>query len=969
MIRVIFSRISGHIVESEPMTYSLRITTVVLGLIAGYTLPMPIAFSAPINALVSPAGAVHLEQHGKRIGTLIPGLFESEWKSATMNDATKRPGSVPGKRRNHIVAPSGIEVDVELRFSNEANGLKLEYRLTPRESIVLNSLHVTLELPANEWKEGRYRANEQPGVLPTQLKNTVLHSSALQELSLTRASGNSIKLQLLSAANVLLQDDRQWGQTFSVRIGSQASEAERWEAGKTFAISFMVSSNDGLLVEEDSPTTIVEDDTWLPIEPSLDVEPGSALDFSQVLDNHAPAGKHGRVIVNADGKFAFSKSPQKPARFYGINLCFSSQFLEAELADRLADRLWRSGYNALRIHHYEGELVDRSDPKHLKLIPEKLKQLDYLFAALKNRGIYVTTDLFVSRPVTKAVIYPGESGDMAMDDYKMAVPVNERAYQDYKSFARLLLEHVNPYTKVRYADEPALAWLSLINENCPGNFVANLQGPLRNDWQRAWNRWLSTRFPDRSSLSAVVGDLPQGQDPFQGSVPLQNVYEHSKIATLFNVFLAETELNFFKRTREFLREELNCRALLTDMNAWTNPVQMQAVRSSFDYVDDHFYVDHPEFLEKPWALPSSCPNTSPLAEGAPGGRNCAFTRLFGKPFTITEYNYSSPGRYRGVGGILTGTLGGIQDWDGIWRFAYAHSRENVLRPAALNYFDVSADPLNQAAERASLCLFLRSDIQPATHFVSLDSSAKHLLDSPSTSRDKTPEWHAIAWLTRVGWRIDHPGVGNNNSISLSLGTTSREPFDEKIGVEIVKHGQANQWLTPSNVTSFSQNRLQSETGEVTIDATANQLVLDTERTAGGFAPSGGILRTRAATIEIKETDATVWISSLDRLPIAHSKRLLITHLTDVQNTNTRYGDRARRVLQDWGHLPHLMQHGRAQMKLRIDNAAEAKVYGLTTSGHRRSQIKTTLEGGLLNIPLSVRDGKDARMLYELVIKK
>ena len=33
-------------------------------------------------------------------------------------------------------------------------------------------------------------------------------------------------------------------------------------------------------------------------------------------------------------------------------------------------------------------------------------------------------------------------------------------------------------------------------------------------------------------------------------------------------------------------------------------VQLQAVRTEFDYVDDHFYVDHPRFLERSWSLPS-----------------------------------------------------------------------------------------------------------------------------------------------------------------------------------------------------------------------------------------------------------------------------------------------------------------------------------------------------------------------------
>ena len=37
----------------------------------------------------------------------------------------------------------------------------------------------------------------------------------------------------------------------------------------------------------------------------------------------------------------------------------------------------------------------------------------------------------------------------------------------------------------------------------------------------------------------------------------------------------------------------------------------------------------------------------------------------------------------------------------------------------MGYFDVASDPLSQAGERASLCLFLRGDLRPAQHKVTL----------------------------------------------------------------------------------------------------------------------------------------------------------------------------------------------------------------------------------------------------------
>ena len=925
------------------------------------------AAAPQISGIVSPAGAIRIERDGHEIATLIPGLFESGWRYAAMGAAKAGQVFTGGVHRGKITAPGGTAVDVELRLSPQHGRVGLEYRLTPQANIELNSLHVSLGLPARDWAGGSFTADKHSGPLPAQFGKTILYSTSMKSLQLVGDDGAALTLGFAEPTQVLVQDDRQWGQSFSVRVGPQLN-GKTWAAGKSLKLAFSLTSVGGLALEEDRPVTVKAGPTWLPLDVTLDIEPDSALDFSKVIPRHTPAGKFGRVIVNSAGKFAFSDRPDEAVRFYGVNLCFSAHYLDHDVADQLAERLYRLGYNALRIHHYERDLVDRSSADQIRFLPERLDQFDYLFAALKQRGIYVTTDLFVSRSVPQARIYPGTDGAIEMNDYKMAVHVNERAYADYLAFSQALLDHVNPYTKMRYADDPTLSWLSLVNEDNPGNFIGRLKGPLRNDVQNAWNRWLAARFHDRSALESALGNLPDDQDPAKGNVPLQNVRATSPAAVQFNVFLAEVEQDFFDRTRQFLRNELHCDALLTDMNAWTNPVQMQAVRTSFDYVDDHFYVDHPRFLERPWSLPSSCPNTSPIADGAPGGRSCAFTRLHGKPFTITEFNYSSPGRFRGVGGILTGALAALQDWDGVWRFAYSHSRDSIPKPRPLNYFDVASDPLNQAAERASLCLFLRGDLEPAQHSVAITATDSQLLKTPTTSRDKTPSWNAVAWLTRVGWSVaDEPSLRVPGQAVLPIVGGRIDPFADDAGQHIVDSLRENGWLSRKNRTELTDNRMVSENDQLTIDAPTNTFVLDTARTAGGFAPAGARIETQRATIQIHETDATVWISSLDGQPIASSKRLLITHLTDLQNTGARYADRARKVLLSWGSLPHLAQSGRATVALRVPNASEAKVYGLSTSGKRTSEIHSTRESNQLVIPLSVSDHGKARMLYEVVL--
>jgi hypothetical protein len=321
-----------------------------------------------------------------------------------------------------------------------------------------------------------------------------------------------------------------------------------------------------------------------------------------------------------------------------------------------------------------------------------------------------------------------------------------------------------------------------------------------------------------------------------------------------------------------------------------------------------------------------------------------------------------------VGGILTGTLGAIQDWDGIWRFSYAHSRESVKAPGRLNYFDVASDPLNLAAERASLCLFLRGDLQAAAHGVAIKATRGQLLDAPSNSRDKTPPWNAMAWVSRVGWTVATENTKPAADRVVLLYDGNIDPFASDTGDKILSGFQKRQWLADKHQTDFSLNRFQSETGEVLIDAPEHRLVLDTPRTAGGFAPASKTITTQAATISILDNDATVWVSSLEDAPITSSKRLLVTHLTDLQNTNAKYADRGRKVLLAWGRLPHLVQTGRATIALRIGQPDKAIVYGLSTDGKRLETIETSVEDQALVIPLDVNRGGTARMLYEVVVE-
>jgi len=719
---------------------------------------------------------------------------------------------------------------------------------------------------------------------------------------------------------------------------------------------------------------------WIPLTPELDVVPGSALDFSRLGLADAPAGRHGRVIARPDGQFAFADSPEMPRRFYGVNFCFSALYLSHEESERVAERLSRLGYNAFRFHHYERELT-QGQKDSTTLNPQKLDQFDYLMAALIRRGIYLTTDLFVSRGVPYREIGIDRDGEIPMDTFKILVPVHPGAYLNWQQFSRALLNHTNAYTHRRYADEPALAWIAMINEGNFGNFFKDIQ--TIPEWKQAWNKWLAQRYPIREQLAEAWGsDLRASEDPAKESVALpERLQAEGLRARDCIAFLADTDREMVQKMKTFLRDELGCRALISNSSSWTRFTTDQGARQVYDYVDDHFYVDHPQFLEGSWRLPSRCANTSPIAEGAAGGRSITFTRLFDKPFTVTEYNYSGPGRFRGVGGILTGAMGALQGWGGIWRFAYSHGRRNLLDPAAMGYFDMATDPLSQAAERASICLFLRGDLQTAPHSVGLAMTKADLGRPAKKIPTLAPNWHWLAWVTRVGTQVvpssDAPMPESlvvplgwqTPASSFRSGQVLRlEPYSvdgDRLVAALEQHGACPSGAPPRPSDKF----FRSETGQITIDGPHDLLVLDTPRTAGGYARAGQTILALngALKITVADSDATVWVSSLDQNPILQSKRLLLTHLTDLQNSEIRYREPERKTLLDWGHLPYLIRSGKAEVRLAMPGAAKYRIWALTLGGKRLGEVHARSEGGALSFTVDVAadPSSGARMLYEV----
>ena len=511
------------------------------------------------------------------------------------------------------------------------------------------------------------------------------------------APGGAIELHFDSPAFFSWRDPQNGNGAYLFRFApmGQGSLAKN----SLVMFSFLVSRLDGTPI---SPRTVSHfvvkaGKDWIPCIYRKTPEKGSALDFSCMGQLDAPAGKYG-FLKACGGHFEFENRPGVPVRFWGANITSSACFPKtAELAAELAERLSRIGYNSVRIHHHDFGCVYRTgDPGRLN--PDYIDRLDRFLHECIKRGLYITTDLYVSRDVKWRDIGLDRDGFVGHNRFKGEILYREAAYSNYCAFAKAFLTHVNRYTGRRYADEPALNLISLVNE---GLFFSGWNSLSKEPLFRAtWKSWLEQRRREDPSCfpGFSVDEPPQG-------IYNQKVVEGGR-ADILTEFSVHMEKRFYERMRAFLKG-IGVKALLTDVNFGPSRPGMKELRRNFDYIDMHFYYEHPKKAGGRTFIPNRHPLDRPEGEGLQFDSK----RYHDRPFTVSEYNWSGPCAWRGTGALIGAAVASLQDWSGIWRFAYAqHSRvlpENAEGPRA---FDVAVDPVNYVAERAAIALYLRGDM-------------------------------------------------------------------------------------------------------------------------------------------------------------------------------------------------------------------------------------------------------------------
>lgn len=397
-------------------------------------------------------------------------------------------------------------------------------------------------------------------------------------------------------------------------------------------------------------------------------------------------------------------------------------------------------------------------------------------------------------------------------------------------------------------------------------------------------------------------------------------------------FLWSLEEKYWPGMYSFIREELKARSLIVGTQLGWSPFPIQ---QKMDVIDSHAYWQHPDFHGKGWGSEGWTVKNIPMAGREDGGTlpGLALQRVAGKPYICTEYSHPAPNEYAGEGFPLICAYAALQDWDGIFAFAYSHRTDDWDQRYFSSFFDIDQHPVKMATLPASLAMFMRGDVRASRSFgfaAAEPSKAVEIArtDGPRIGGDRflLPEWGANPLKYRVGIELSKPGF-------------IQTPNETTAFVD-----EAFTWKSESSVPMVESTRSYAAIG-----IKAGQHLEFGWRINRGSPRSSPEMREYAEVFTaVRSQDwATIQLTVIDGDTFSSASRILITATGRAANTDMKWtSDAHESVGKNWGRAPSLVEGIAAKITLPI-SGKKMRAWALDERGQRREEIPFT--DGILEI--------------------
>jgi hypothetical protein len=691
---------------------------------------------------------------------------------------------------------------------------------------------------------------------------------------------------------------------------------------------------------------------WLSVrDVDLRIEPGSALDFSALVD---PADSLREPLgLNDAGRLALARGKGERRRFLCAPMVFSGPhggFPNHAEADELARQLRMHGYGLARLHLVDAALMD-GRRKDFDYDPEQLDRFHYLLAALKKNGIRWMIDA--------ATNWNAAYGDVkgrfqyGKHQFKLSVHYDEKDQAHWRKMVDTILKVRNPYTGTVILHDPALSVVTLVNE-LGINYGSNKGYPP--ELQKAFRDWRRAR-----------GDSDNDERDTDRK-------EVSSRAALMQRFVSETERKTAKWMSQYLRDQ-GYNGLITAYNNGKS-IQATAARNATDVVSLHGYHDIADDHAREG---SDQEGLSSIAVELAYVQYFGLNRYLDRGFIVDEYNHPYWNPWRHEAGMTVPAYASFQDWDAICRYSnpvetrYRLGGGGAKRDHAIGPLSVGLDPIQRAGETLAALLFARGDVAVARKRVPI-ATTDEFLQGPASAVNPLPEsLGRLVLVTGVG--MTPPGDrGGAGGIQADEDTSRRQrkwvgralTSDKDGWRKNLRHLRSAGILSPDNRTDDKAEVYESDTGELFLDPKRKLMSVQTAKTeAYSFDDSALPPAGRQLKIEQADAPALVSVSALDDKALADSRRMLLIVATDAVNSGDVFSKGGKKLTKQ-GKLPAQLRPIKLSVLLRSNAAGGVQLHALSLTGRRTESLPVEVTPDGLRIRIDTSKLNSPTTYFELV---
>lgn len=680
---------------------------------------------------------------------------------------------------------------------------------------------------------------------------------------------------------------------------------------------------------------------------------------------HQPAGKHGFVLMKED-RLVFEDGT--PVKFWGTNVASNLPFMKPEEAVKWADFLSHFGFNGVRFHKFTWGATDGI--YSTKITDVKWKNFDFLCNELRNKGIYYGWSHIYGHRVM-----PGDSSriiayrELAATKFPWShlngttsalVNFADDLQELNIELTVNMLNHLNPHTGLRYAQDPALSFVEFQNED--NIFWSAIEETLRQTPTyrallcRKFSLWLKEKYHTETELLKAWNNEGLSKDQ---SLALENIYpqpNHGLFSWEYEqaikenrpvkqhildkaTFLYEQQMKFYRKFEAAVRATgYKGPVVGSCWQAGTGLAHLLnlAADAQVGMIDRHNYFGGGQGHR---LAPGKFDNAAMVSNIGSGLFSSGLQQVSNRPFAFSEWMSLIPNEWTAESAPIIATYGmGLQGWDASYVFATDFPQYTPTIHAGGGGIYNATSPTQLALYPALARMIYRGDVKEGKTVVN------RKVNLPSLLKGATP-----------------------------LNETVKQDFDRKViegsfplqlmaaGKVVLNFSEENKTEMISDLSSlWKDSVVHSTTGELMWSEKGKGFfTINTPGTKGlvGFTNKEQ-LKLGEVTLKTDNEFAVVLVTSLDKeKAIDAASKILITTIARAQNTGMKFNADHTELLER-GDAPILLEP--VNLQISIDRKSKPKITVLDHLGCKTDQL---IKAGKKWINL---DGATTRAIYYLV---